>query len=337
MYLMYTSIIAVPIFITCLSAKEVPITVKSLDGIVDAETEDASMLEKQGEQTKATQKYEGHKLFSPPITYTDFINSYFIDARQHTDFAIVFWSRTLYYIGASMQTFFKFYLKDVVGVADAEATIVKTALIGQVCAACTAIPTGLLSDRIGKLRKPFIYFACIVLFLGNVANIFARDEFDIFTVAALLGGANGIYLAMDAALALDTLPNGEEAARFMGVWGIGCFLGSALGPVIGGPILSACGHNQLMPEAYNYVGYAIILGLAAFCFLASGAALFFVGNNQGHGADSAQQQPRGLSFARCWASLRRLAKQLLLGKSEEASSTARGHAVAKKRPHHLDC
>merc|ERR1712032_395829 len=134
----------------------------------------------------------------------------------------------------------------------------------------TAIPTGLLSDRIGKMRKPFIYFSCTVLCLGNFANLMARDEFDIYTVAGFLGSANGIYLAMDAALALDTLPSGDEAARFMGVWGIGCFLGSALGPVVGGPILAMCGRSLNDPTAYTYFGYAIILGLAGVCFMVSG-------------------------------------------------------------------
>merc|ERR1719473_832768 len=112
------------------------------------------------------------------------------------------------------------------------------------------------------MRRPFIYGACVVLAAGNVANCFVRDRHDVFVVCGILGGANGVYLAMDAALALDTLPSGEEAARFMGVWGIGCFLGSAIGPVLGGPLLMLCGHNPSKPWAYSYTGYAILLGFA---------------------------------------------------------------------------
>merc|ERR1719217_504904 len=96
-------------------------------------------------------------------------------------------------------------------------------------------------------------------------------------VAGLLGCANGIYLSMDAALALDHLPSGDEAARFMGIWGIGCFLGSAIGPVLGGPVLSFFGHDSANPQAYTYHGYATLLIFAALCFGLSGYILRYVG------------------------------------------------------------
>merc|ERR1712118_7235 len=90
----------------------------------------------------------------------------------------------------------------------------------------------------------------------------------------MCGVANGVYLAMDQAIAVDTLPSGEEAARYLGVWGIGCFLGASLGPVIGGPILSLCGRS--LDGSYNYSGYVVILLLAAGAFLGSGVLLRFL-------------------------------------------------------------
>eukprot|EP00931_Biecheleriopsis_adriatica_P086682 TRINITY_DN61296_c0_g1_i1.p1 TRINITY_DN61296_c0_g1~~TRINITY_DN61296_c0_g1_i1.p1 ORF type:complete len:541 (-),score=115.27 TRINITY_DN61296_c0_g1_i1:68-1690(-) len=300
MYSMYLLVVAVPVAITVFASQEVPLQGK----LGDEEDEDQRILEAAPSPVNGQAHAPGNrfKLFSPPIQNKDILEAYYIDPRQHSDFSLVFWSRTLYYIGASVQTFFKYYLKDVMGLEDPEAAIVRTALIGQLCAAMTAIPTGLLSDRIGKMRKPFIYFACVVLCIGNVANCLARDEFDVYMVAAFLGAANGIYLAMDAALALDTLPSGEEAARFMGVWGIGCFLGSALGPVLGGPVLSMCGRSLVDPTAYNFLGYAVLLGFAAFSFLASGALLIFVGG---------QGRETPMIFIQCWACLRRLARRVL--------------------------
>lgn len=181
-------------------------------------------------------------------------------------------------MACSIQTFFKFYLKDVVGIADPEAAVVRIALFGQLSAAVTAIPSGLLSDKIGRMRKPFIYAACALLALGNIANCLIRSESDAYKIACLLGFANGIYLTMDAALALDHLPSTDESARFMGVWGIGCFLGAALGPVLGGPLLALSGRNSNNPDAYNYSGYVLLLSLAAVGFGASGGILYKVGS-----------------------------------------------------------
>mmetsp|Transcript_95496 Transcript_95496/g.169566 ORF Transcript_95496/g.169566 Transcript_95496/m.169566 type:complete len:538 (+) Transcript_95496:44-1657(+) len=287
MYMMYTWVVMVPVFITMLSCNEVPqrpaadladLADSAQSSKDDELSKDDLVKEEDGMLSgKQCPRNSNSRFFTRSITYRDVLEAYYIDPREHADFSLVFWSRTLYYVGASVQTFFKFYLKDVLGIEDAEAAIVKTAVIGQIFAALTAIPTGLISDRVGKLRKPFIYFACVVLCAGNVANCLARKEDHVYVIAAILGSANGIYLAMDAALALDTLPNSDEAARFMGVWGIGCFLGSALGPVVGGPVLSLCGRSLEKPDAYNFSGYAILLGFAAFCFLASGAVLFYVG------------------------------------------------------------
>jgi len=312
MYLMYTWVVLVPVFITMVSANEVPQKPA-------ADCEDDSMLSKEDDKAKEDAGIlsgkpcprNSSRLFTRAITCRDVLEAYYIDPREHMDFSLVFWSRTLYYVGASVQTFFKFYLKDVIGIEDAEAAIVKTAVIGQMFAALTAIPTGLISDRVGNLRKPLIYFACVVLSVGNIANCLAKDEMQIYAIASLLGSANGIYLAMDAALALDTLPNNEEAARFMGVWGIGCFLGSALGPVVGGPVLALCGHAPGNPDAYNFSGYAVLLGFAAFCFLASGAVLYFVGSR---GPESP------VTFMRSCSWFNRVASQILKYSPDESAA-----------------
>jgi MFS family permease len=246
----------------------------SVDG--DKNSEDT---EQDGTPRNSGRILMNNRFMAAPLRYKDLIEAYYIDPLKHFDFTLVFWSRTFYYFGGSVQAFFKYYLQDVVGVGDAEAAIVKTAIIGQLCAAVTAVPTGLLSDSLGRIRKPFIYFACAILALGQVVVCFVRTESEALVVCGVLGCANGMYLSMDAALALDTLPSGEEAARFMGIWGIGCFVGGALGPVLGGPILAMCGRNPLKPAAYHYLGYVIVFGIAAACFLVSGAILYYVGSN----------------------------------------------------------
>lgn len=272
MYKTFMFVTATCTTLTILACKEVPLSVSQASAPSDEVEEEGADGEK---VTRAcTNQAHGAKgILSSPIQWKDVISSYYIDPRQHSEFALVFWSRTFYYVGVSLQTFFKYYLADVVGIKAAESATVQIAILGQLCAALTAIPSGLLSDHLGKVRKPFVYGACLILACGNIGYCFARVEREVFVIGGILGAANGVYLAMDAALALDTLPSGDEAARFMGVWGIGGFLGGAIGPAVGGPILILCGHNASHPEAYAYRGYAVIFGMAAFSFFISGVLL----------------------------------------------------------------
>eukprot|EP00929_Paragymnodinium_shiwhaense_P092572 TRINITY_DN52527_c0_g1_i1.p1 TRINITY_DN52527_c0_g1~~TRINITY_DN52527_c0_g1_i1.p1 ORF type:complete len:563 (+),score=105.57 TRINITY_DN52527_c0_g1_i1:61-1749(+) len=298
MYVFFTTSIALSLAITVLACDEKVLMAPP----TDCAGEDENDKESRNSRGLCGEK---HRCLSIPIQGRDLIDSYYIDPRQHTDFAIVFWSRTFYYTGVSMQAFFKYYLEDVVGIEDSEAALVKTAVIGQFCAALAALPTGRLSDYFGAERRVFIYLSCVILAAGNLANCFVRSAEDVYVIAGILGAGNGVYLAMDAALALDHLPSGDEAARFMGVWGIGCFLGSAIGPVLGGPVLAAFGRDPERPQAYSYAGYATLLVFASICFGLSGWTLKFVGT-----------QVEIPSFA----GLRRCGRRLRSGDAQAASS-----------------
>lgn len=277
-YMSFVVITLLCVLFTACSCREFPITGSRPPE--PTKEDDAESIDREKDQLTrpGVVAASSNRCLSMELRARDVLDSYYIDPRKHPDFSLVFWSRTFYYLGASVQAFYKYYLKDVVEIEDAEAAIITTAMVGQLCAAATAIPTGLLSDRIGRTRKPFIYAACAVLAVGQLANCFVRNEAQVIAVCAVLGCANGVYLAMDAALALDTLPSGEEAARFMGVWGVGCFLGSAFGPVVGGPVLAFSGKNPDNVEAYSYMGYTILFTSAAACFLLSGAILRYVGS-----------------------------------------------------------
>lgn len=233
----------------------------------DSENSDDAVSDDSGEADAASACIE------PRITWKDLLLAYWIDPYEHRDFSFVFWSRTFYYMGISVQVFFKYFVRDIIGSEDPEAVVCKLALVSQAAAAITAVPCGLMSDRIGGHRKRFVYGACVVMAAGYIVTIlFVHTEFQFLVVCGFVGAANGVYLAMDQAIAVDTLPNEAEAARFLGVWGIGCFLGGAAGPVLGGAILKACGHVD-GGHAYNHSGYVIICLLAALYFIISGVLL----------------------------------------------------------------
>jgi MFS family permease len=64
------------------------------------------------------------------------------------------------------------------------------------------------------------------------------------------------------------------------VWGIAAFLGSALGPMVGGPLLYFFGKDGIVDEDQGYTirGYAVILGLSSVYFFMSAATLRWVRN-----------------------------------------------------------
>ena len=88
---------------------------------------------------------------------------------------------------------------------------------------------------------------------------------------------------METSLAIDTLPkkmnDGPSGgnAQLLGIWGIASFLGSALGPMIGGPLLYLFGNSEIDSEQdYSIEGYALVLSLSALYFLLSAVALQWV-------------------------------------------------------------
>jgi MFS family permease len=149
---------------------------------------------------------------------------------------------------------------------------------------------GIASDKyFNSCRKPFVYFACAVLAGATVGTIFLRDMDQMVIACCLLGGANGIYLTMDTSLAVDTLPseqvdaNGSGHAQLLGVWGVAGFVGSALGPLVGGPLLYVFGDPTLSPDGeveYSIQGYGVVLSMSALYFLISAMILKLIRNDR---------------------------------------------------------
>lgn len=212
-------------------------------------------------------------------------SSYTIDVEKYHDFFIVTVSRTFYYMGISVQTFFLYFLHDIIHVKeDPEAVVALLAIIGQCAGALTCYPVGIASDRLFHgHRKPFVYLACAILASATLSMIFLTDIHHMAIVCCILGGANGMYLTMDTSLAVDTLPpvsNEQDGssghAQLLGVWGVAGFVGSALGPLVGGPLLYAFGSPMLQPDGeveYSIQGYGVVLSMSGVYFLLSAMIL----------------------------------------------------------------
>lgn len=201
-------------------------------------------------------------------TWKEIKDCYWIDPTEHKDFFLVFCSRTLYYMGVSIQTFMLFYFRDVIHSSDPQTDVSYLALVGQLSGALVCVPMGLLSDKFG--RKVLIYASSAIIVCAYVGFMFTRERNAALLVGALYGIGNGTYLSVDYALACDTLPSKDQAARYLGIWGVGAFIGTLLGPMLIGPALlwfggsgnidgAIGGTAPMMYEPAGYVG-ALVIG-----------------------------------------------------------------------------
>ncbi|GMI49186.1 hypothetical protein TrCOL_g9038 [Triparma columacea] len=212
----------------------------------------------------------GRRMF-PPIDSSTLRESYTLDPKVHKDFYLVTVSRTFYYMGISSQTFFLYYLRDFVKVTNPATAVTTLTVVAQVGAAAAAFPVGKISDGWGGgARKPFIYASCFTLAIGNLAFCTTKTLGNALKVAAAVGIGNGGYLAMDSALAVDTLPDRTLAARFLGIWGVASFVGTALGPLVGGPVLYVVGEGRERgergEEGFGDEGYRALLMMSVGYF-----------------------------------------------------------------------
>eukprot|EP00736_Rhodelphis_marinus_P000446 Rmarinus@m.25022 len=144
------------------------------------------------------------------ITWRSVKNMFTTSPARHGDFFWVFLSRGLYYLAISQQTFMLYYFRDVVRTPDPQHYASLLALIGQIAAAPVAYPAGKLSDRVG--RVPLVVLACALAAAIYMSLLFTRTILSVLAMGILFGAANGAYLAVDYALAVDTLPSAAVTA-----------------------------------------------------------------------------------------------------------------------------
>lgn len=105
----------------------------------------------------------------------------------------------------------------------------------QVFGCISAYPSARLSDFTG--RKPMVALACGGIIAVYLLFCFISDLRMELVIGGLYGFFNGAFLSVDYALALDTVPSKDDAARWLAVWGVAGFVGTSAGPIISGPVL----------------------------------------------------------------------------------------------------
>jgi MFS family permease len=202
----------------------------------------------------------------PPLDFKGLLLSYWVNPRKHPDFGWAWIGRFMISMGfAIMANYSVYYLTDKLGYKAEEIPrlLLIGSLAGMVVTTSAAIIGGILSDRLGR-RKVFVIASAILYAIG-MTGVAMAPNFEVYLAWSMVTGvAIGTYSAIDLALVTQVLPNPDNRAKDMSVFGIASVMPQSIAPALAPLFLSIGGPN-------NYVALYMIAG--AFGILGALATL----------------------------------------------------------------
>lgn len=193
------------------------------------------------------------------------LRTFWVNPRQHPDFAWAWLSRFLVMLASFLFiTFRLFFLQDRVDLSAGEATEVLTlgVLIYTIALVIVAKIGGWLSDRFER-RKIFVILAAVVFAVGTYLLVHVDTVPAFYIIEALMGVGFGMYYAVDMALVVDVLPNPDNAAKDLGVMNIANVLPQSLAGALGAWLLNINSDGDNYTLLFLVAGVIGLLGAAA--------------------------------------------------------------------------
>ena len=154
------------------------------------------------------------------------------------DFAWVIFTRMMVSAGVGAVFYFLSpFFQHVVGVANPDQFTSYWLLVAFASTLLPGLLGGAASDRYG--RKPFVYGAGAIQILVAVYFIalYPKQVWVVLLLGAVYGIGYGLYIAVDWALACDTIPDRAKSAKDMGLFHVGQTLPASIIPAIEGPLI----------------------------------------------------------------------------------------------------
>lgn len=176
------------------------------------------------------------------------------------DFGWVIFTRAMVTAGvAAVFYFLSSFFKDVVHVANTDQftsiwlVVAFAAMIGP------GVWGGNASDRYGRKRFVYAAGAMQILVAGYFIAFYPTQQSIVIALGALYGIGYGLYLAVDWALACDTIPDRAKAAKDMGLFHVAQTLPNSIIPVIEGGLIDNFNRHVAPNSGYRVAFGSVIL------------------------------------------------------------------------------
>jgi len=199
------------------------------------------------------------KGYLPALNLGEFLKNFWVNPREHPDFAWAWLTRFIPFVGYFLgTTYVLYYLEDAVKHPDALQGASTFSIIATVVSLLSTVLGGFLSDKF-KRRKPFVVAGMIIIAVSMLTLAFFPTWEAVLVAAGILGFGLGAYLAVDVAIVTLVLPSAEDRGKDMGIVNIANTLPHSIAPVFAGVILALTGNSYV----FLYVAAALfaLLGI----------------------------------------------------------------------------
>ena len=197
------------------------------------------------------------------VSWAQTLRSFVVDPREHPDFFWAFVARLVLMVGYWSIISFQLYILDDyigLGLEGANALYPVTTAVLALGIIVALVPSGVLSDRIGR-RKPFVIASSIVVAVSAVVPIVSPTVTGAIVSVGIGGIGIGVYLAVDQALMTQVLPSSSDAGKDLGVLNIAQAGGQVVAPLVASVVIGIAGY----PALYGFA--AVLAVLAALAIL----------------------------------------------------------------------
>jgi MFS family permease len=180
-----------------------------------------------------------------------------VSPRRYPDFAWAWITRFLVQLGNALGTLYLLYfLTDRVHLPHPDDGLLVLILVYTGALIATTVVAGRRSDRTGR-RKSFVIWSGVVMAVAALLLAAWPTWTGAIIAAAILGAGYGVYVAVDAALITQVLPQASDRAKDLGVINIANSAPQVIGPAISGPIVVYLGGY---PVLYVVTALVTLLG-----------------------------------------------------------------------------
>ncbi len=199
-----------------------------------------------------------------PFRLASFARSFWVNPREHPDFAWAFAGRFTIYMGyQAVLTYLLYILQDHIGFSqsDANTTIARLSSITFVALVVSGLTSGWLSDRLQR-RKPLVFAAGLIMAAAVAAPLIAPSLGGMIAYAVLIGIGYGAFMSVDLALMTQVLPKRDEGddatGKDLGILTTAVNVPQILSPVFAAALLTMTGNDY--PALFVVAGGFVLAG-----------------------------------------------------------------------------